>query len=98
MQPDIQHAARRYKSGAEWGKGKAEHAQTQIVLSFFFSICTLLALWTALIEKKNLIEALEETQATLKTEREAVEFHPCADFLSATLSPEGGATSSTRTE
>ena len=36
-----------------------------------FSICTLLALWTGFDQKKNLIEALEETQATLKTEREA---------------------------
>ena len=71
MQPDIQHAARRYKSGAEWGKGKAEHAQTQIVLSFFPSICTLLALLTGFDQKKSLIEALEETQATLKTEMEA---------------------------
>ena len=71
MQPDIQHAARRYKSGAEWGKGKAEHAQTHIVLSFFSPFALSWPCGPALIEKKNLIEALEETQATLKTEREA---------------------------
>ena len=80
-----------------------------------FSICTFLVLWTGFewlwLRTTNLIEALEETQATLKTETEAswnswhlhawshfTSFHPCADFLFATLSPAGGATSSTRTK
>ena len=63
MQPDIQHAARRHKSGTEWGK--------DIVLSFFSPFALSWPCGPALIEKKNLIEALEETQATLKTEREA---------------------------
>ena len=53
------------------GKGESRTCTDANSLVVFFSICTLLALWTGFDQKKSLIEALEETQATLKTEMEA---------------------------